>query len=74
MIKYKEAVNIIKKVSLNLPGEKISILNSLNRICDSDILSPSISPLHNNTAFDGFAVRAKETKGISLKKKKNLKL
>ena len=74
MIKYKEAVNIIKKVSLNLPGEKISILNSLNRICDSDILSPSISPLHNNTAFDGFAVRAKETKGISLKKKKKFKI
>ena len=62
MIQYKEAINIIKKISLKINSEKISILNSVNRICDSDIRSPSINPLHNNTAFDGFAVIAKETK------------
>ena len=62
MIQYKEAINIIKKVSLKLASEKISILNSVNRICDSNIRSPSINPSHNNTAFDGFAVVAKETK------------
>ena len=66
MIKYREAINIMKKVSLKLASEKISILNSVNRICDSDIRSPSVNPLHNNTAFDGFAVIAKETKGISI--------
>ena len=32
------------------------------------ILSTSINPLSNNTAFDGFAVLAKETKGLSKKK------
>jgi molybdopterin molybdotransferase len=74
MIKYKEAINIINKVSLKLDSEKISILRSLNRICDSDIRSPAMSPLHNNTAFDGFAVVAKETKRISLKNKKKFKI
>ena len=74
MIQYKEALNIIKKVSLKLTSEKISILNSVNRICDSDIKSPSINPLCNNTAFDGFAVIAKETRGISIKNPKKFKI
>ena len=74
MIQYKEALNIIKKVSLKLNSEKISILNSLNRVCDSDIRSPSVNPLHNNTAFDGFAVIAKETKDASVKKPKKFKI
>lgn len=74
MIKYKEAINIIKKVSLKLDSEKISILNSLNRVCDIDVRSPSINPLHNNTAFDGFAVIARETKGVSIKNPKKFKI
>ena len=74
MIQYKEAINIIKKISLKINSEKISILNSVNRICDSDVRSPSINPLHNNTAFDGFAVIAKETKGSSKKNPKKFKI
>jgi len=74
MIQYKEAINIIKKISLKLNSEKISILNSVNRICDSDIRSPSINPQHNNTAFDGFAVISKETKEISIKNPKKFKI
>ena len=74
MIQYKEAISIIKKVSLKLVSEKISVLNSVNRICDSDIRSPSVNPLHNNTAFDGFAVIAKETKKISIKNPKKFKI
>jgi molybdopterin molybdotransferase len=74
MIKYKEAISIIKKNSLKLTNEKISILQSVNRICDINVRSPSINPLCNNTAFDGFAVISKETKGISLKNKKKFKI
>jgi len=70
MIQYKEAISIIKKISLKLNDERISILNSVNRISSLDVKSPSINPLHNNTAFDGFAIIAKETKKISLKKSK----
>jgi len=68
MINYQKATKIINKVSLNLPNEKISISDSLNRVCAKNVLSPSINPLSNNTAFDGFAVLAKETKGLSKKK------
>ena len=73
MINYQNAIKIINKVFLNLPNEKISISDSLNRVCAKNILSTSINPLANNTAFDGFAVLAKETKGLSKKKLKNLR-
>ena len=60
MIKYQKAIKIINKISLNLPDEKISILDSLNRVCAKNILSPIKNPLSNNSAFDGFALLAKE--------------
>jgi len=74
MINYQKAIKIINKVYLNLPHEKISISDSLNRVCAKNILSPSTNPLANNTAFDGFAVLAKETKGLSKKKVKKFKI
>ena len=74
MINYQKAIKIINKVSLNLPNEKISISDSLNRVCANDILSPTINPLANNTAFDGFAVLTKETRGLSKKKVKKFKI
>ena len=74
MIQYKEAKNIIEKISFKLGNEKISTLNSINRVCAFNIKSPSVNPLHNNTAFDGFAVVAKETKGLSKKNSKKFKI
>ena len=68
MIKYQKAIKIINKISLNLPDEKISTLKSLNRVCAKNILSPTKNPLSNNTAFDGFTLIAKETRGLSSKK------
>ena len=32
MIRYQKALKIINKISLNLPDEKISTLDSLNRV------------------------------------------
>ncbi len=74
MIKYQKAVKIINKVSLKLPNEKISTLNSLNRVCAKNIISPTKNPLSNNTAFDGFALLSRETKGLSRKKIKKFKI
>lgn len=74
MINYQNAIKIINKVFLNIPNEKISISDSLNRVCAKNILSTSTNPLANNTAFDGFAVLAKETKGLSKKKVKKFKI
>jgi len=74
MINYQKATKIINKVSLNLPNEKISISDSLNRVCAKNVLSPSINPLSNNAAFDGFAVLTKETRGLSKKNVKKFKI
>ena len=74
MIKYQKALDLFDKVFLKLSDEKISILNSINRVCAEDILSPSVNPTSNNTAFDGFAIIAKETKDLSLKKTKKFKI
>ena len=74
MINYQEALSLIDKISLKLPNEKISTLNSVNRVCAEAILSPSTNPSSNNTAFDGFAVIAKETEGLSSNKTKKFKI
>ena len=74
MIKYQKAIKIINKISLNLADEKISTLDSLNRVCSKNVLSSTKNPLSNNTAFDGFALLAKETKGLSRKKFKKFKI
>ena len=74
MIKYQEALRLIDKISLNLPNEKISVLDSLNRVCAKNILSPAINPSSNNTAFDGYAVLFKEPKGLSKKKLKKFRI
>jgi molybdopterin molybdotransferase len=74
MITYPEAISLIDKISLKLPNEKISILNSVNRVCAEDVLSPLTNPSSNNTSFDGFAVIAKETEGLSSQKTKKFKI
>ena len=68
MITYAKALRLIEKISINLKNEKISSINSINRVPAENILSPNNNPLSNNTAFDGFAILAKETKGLSKKK------
>ena len=65
MISYAKALRLI---------EKISIVKSINRVSAENILSPNNNPLSNNTAFDGFAILAKETKGLSKKKAKKFKI
>ncbi len=74
MISCSEATSIIDKISLKLPEESISILQALNRVTSEDILSPSKNPSANNSAFDGFAVLAKETKGLTKLKTKKFKI
>ena len=74
MIRYQKAIKIINKFFINLPDEKISTLNSLNRVCAKNILSPTKNPLSDNTAFDGFALLSKETKGLSKKRTKKFKI
>ncbi len=74
MISYAKALRLIEKITINLKNEKISSVNSINRVSAENILSPNNNPLSNNTAFDGFAILSKETKDLSKKKNKKFKI
>ena len=74
MISYKKAISLINKNSIKLPSKKISIEKALSKISAKDILSPSKYPSFNNSAFDGFALVSRETKGLNSKKTKKFRI
>ena len=74
MIEFKKAQKILSKSKIKIKNETIATTNSLNRIVSNNIFSPSNYPSANNTAFDGFAISSKETKGLNKKNKKKFKI
>ena len=44
MISYSKALRLIEKVSINLKNEKISTINSINRVSGENVLSPNNNP------------------------------
>ena len=74
MISYNKAIRLIHKNSFTLPLKKIVIEKALNMICAKDIFSPSRYPSFNNSAFDGFALASKETKGLNSKRTKKFRI
>lgn len=70
MIKVKEALNIILNSIKPLESEWASISCSLDRAIATDIWSKSDLPAFDNSAMDGYAVRAKDTNGASRNKPK----
>ena len=74
MISYKKAIDLINKSSFALPSKKIPIEQALYKVCAKNILSPSKYPSFNNSAFDGFALVSRETKGLSSKKNKKFRI
>lgn len=65
MINIEKAKNIILKNSLLLETETVKILSSLDRVLGEDIYSPvDISPF-NNSAMDGYALLADDTRGAT---------
>ena len=74
MISYSKALRLIEKISIKLKHEKISTINSINRVSAENVLAPNNNPLSNNAAFDGFAILSRETKNLSKKKVKKFKI
>ncbi len=74
MISYSKAINLINKNSLTIGKKRVLIEQALHRVCAEDVISPSKHPSSNNSAFDGFALVSKETKGLNSKKTKKFKL
>lgn len=65
MIKVREALNIILNSIKPLESEWVSISCGLDRAIATDIWSKSNLPAFDNSAMDGYALRAKDTKGAS---------
>ena len=74
MINYKKAQEILIKSKINIKNEIILSKESLNLISAKNIYSPTNYPAGNNTAFDGYAINSKETKGLSSQNVKKFKI
>ena len=67
MISYTQAITILNKSKIKISDEIINSTDSLNRVSALDIRSQYNHPAGNNAAFDGFAIRSKDTKNFSQK-------
>lgn len=74
MISYQEALEIIYANSSIAPTENLSILLALNKISSAKILSKIQVPSFDNSAMDGFAIKASEIELASANNKKRLKI
>jgi len=68
MKSYNEALKILKKSHIKIPDETIKSINSLNRICASNIYSKNNYPSENNSSLDGFAIKFNNIKKLSQRK------
>ena len=74
MIEYKKSQKILLKSKIKISDEKIFVKKSLNRISAKNLNSPVNYPAGNNSAFDGYAIRSKETAGLNKKNIKKFKI
>ena len=74
MKNYNQAKKILSNAKLKIKNEIVNVDSSLNRILSENILSKVNYPAGDNAAFDGFAVRAKDTKKLTKKNFKNFKI
>jgi molybdopterin molybdotransferase len=74
MISYQEALEIIYANSNTAPTENLSTLSALNKISSSEVFSKIQVPSFDNSAMDGFAVKASELESASADNKKKLKI
>ena len=74
MKSYNQALKILKKSHLKISSEVVKSVDSINRICSSNIYSKNNHPSENNSALDGFAINSNSTKGVSYKNIKKFKI
>ena len=74
MRSYNEALKILKNSNIKIHNEVIKSVDSLNRVCSSNIYSKSDYPSENNTSLDGFALNFENTKKTSHNNLKKFKI
>ena len=65
MINVKKALSIILKSISPLGTEEVSLLNGLDRIIACDVRANCDLPPFDNSAMDGYALKAKDSKGAT---------
>ena len=65
MISVQEARDIVLAQVKVLGTERKELLTSLGRVLAEDVFAPHDVPSHNNSAMDGYAVRAEDTRHAS---------
>ena len=65
MISFQEAKSIINNNVFELQSERVYLTLAGNRVLAQDIVATFPSPIFDNSAMDGFAVRSRDTKGAS---------
>jgi molybdopterin molybdotransferase len=65
MIPVKEARDVILRQIPVLGTEKVDLLSALGRVLAEDVVAPYNVPPHNNSAMDGYAVRAEDVQHAS---------
>lgn len=68
MISVEEALHRILKIIIPLGREKANILDCLGRVIGEDIFAHRNIPPKDNSAMDGYAVRAEDTRSASVEK------
>lgn len=65
MISVEDARAYILKHFAPLEAERVDLVDALGRVLAEDVVSPINVPPHNNSAMDGYAVRADDIRGAS---------
>ena len=68
MKSYSQALKILKKNPIKIGDEYIKSVESLNRVCATNIYSNSNYPSADNSSLDGYAINSNHTKNLSKKK------
>ncbi len=65
MIDYEQAIDIIKSTAVPLPVVTVPLAAAAGCVAAADVPSPHAVPPFDNSAMDGFAVRAADTAGAT---------
>ncbi|HZQ10353.1 MAG TPA: gephyrin-like molybdotransferase Glp [Anaerolineae bacterium] len=68
MISVEEAREYILQHFQPLEAESVPLLDALDRVLAEDVISPINVPPHDNSAMDGYALRAEDIRGASADK------
>lgn len=74
MISYEQAVKLIEATAPILPAEEMPLQEAVGLVAADKLLCPTAVPPFDNSAMDGFAVRAEDTATASQASPVNLKV